>query len=144
MSIEELARAAGRGAIANSEILAKPITLEDAADPVALEAMRKELLATAERFANTAVVMLEESQDAEEVLERVEEKERTAIEYLQKAKALRERWETIIGDASREADRIRREAIHPRKINFESPTNHQPLTTPKDNMKKAAELLEKE
>jgi hypothetical protein len=32
MSIEELARAAGRGAIANSEILTKPITPEEAAD----------------------------------------------------------------------------------------------------------------
>ncbi|KAK1627792.1 hypothetical protein QYE76_002107 [Lolium multiflorum] len=143
LSIEELARHEGRGAIANSEILTKPVTSEEAADPEALEAKRKELLAAAERFANTAVVMLEERQDAEEVMALVEEKERTAVEYMQKAKALRERWETIIGDASREADRIHREAIRPRKINFASPTDHQPLTTSKDNMKKVAELLDK-
>nr|XP_051206322.1 actin cytoskeleton-regulatory complex protein PAN1-like [Lolium perenne] len=87
--------------------------------------------------------MLEERQDAEEVMAQVEEKERIVVEYLEKAKALRERWETLRGDASREADRIRREAIRPRKINFVSPTDHQPLTTSKDNMKKAAKLLAK-
>ena len=48
-----------------------------------------------------------------------------------------------MGDAQKEADRIRREAIGPRKINFATPTDHQPLTTPKDNMTKAAELLAK-
>ena len=48
-----------------------------------------------------------------------------------------------MGDAQKEADRIRWEAIGPRKINFATPTDHQPLTTPKDNMKKAAELLAK-
>jgi hypothetical protein len=71
LSIEELARQAGWGAIANSEILTKPITPEEAADPEALEAKMKELLATAERFANTAVTMLEERQDAEEVIDKV-------------------------------------------------------------------------
>jgi hypothetical protein len=105
MSIEELARQAGQGAIANSEILTKPITSEEAADPVALEAKRRELLATAERFTNTAVVMLGERQDAEEVMAQVEEKERTAVEYLEKAKALRRRWETIMEDATREQTR---------------------------------------
>jgi hypothetical protein len=79
LSIEELARQAGRGAIANLEILTKPITPEDATDPAALEAKRKELLATAERFANTAVVMLEERQDAEEVMTKFLERERQVI-----------------------------------------------------------------
>jgi hypothetical protein len=87
--------------------------------------------------------MLEERQNAEELLERVEEKEHTNIEYLQKAKALRERWEMIIGDASKEAERIRQEAIRPRKINFDTPTNHQLLATPKDNMMQAAKILAK-
>jgi hypothetical protein len=143
MSIEELARQEGRGAIANSELLTKPIIPEDAADPEALEAKRKELLATAERFANTAVTMLEERQDAEEVMTKFLEREHQAVEYLEEAKALQARWETIIEGASKEADRIRREAIHPRKINFATPINQQPLTTPKDNMKKAVELLAK-
>jgi hypothetical protein len=113
MSIEELARKAGQGAIANSEILTQPITSEEAADPESLEAKRKELVAAAERFANTTVVMLEERQGAREVMAHVEEKERTSVEYLEKAKALRERWETLIDGATREADRIRREAICP-------------------------------
>ncbi|KAK1595412.1 hypothetical protein QYE76_018527 [Lolium multiflorum] len=41
------------------------------------------------------------------------------------------------------ADRIAREAIPPRRITFATPTEQQPLATPKDNMKKAAELLKK-
>ena len=52
--------------------------------------------------------------------------------------------ETIIEDAGKEADRIRRKAIGPREINFATPTNQQPLATPKDNMKKAAEILAKQ
>jgi hypothetical protein len=121
MSIEELARAAGRGAIANSKILTKPITPEEVADPEALETKRKELLAAAEKFANTAVVMLEERQDAEELMELVGDQERRTTEYLQKARALKDRWETIVSDANREAERIRQEAIRPQTINFDSP-----------------------
>jgi hypothetical protein len=60
MTLEDLARAAGRGGIAHSEILTKPITPGEAADPEALKAKRKELLATTEKFANTVVVMLDE------------------------------------------------------------------------------------
>jgi hypothetical protein len=37
MTIEELARAAGRGNSAHSEILTKPITPEEAVDPEAFE-----------------------------------------------------------------------------------------------------------
>jgi hypothetical protein len=46
------------------------------------------LLATAEGFANTAVVMLEERQEAEEVMEKFLEREREVVDYLEKAKAL--------------------------------------------------------
>jgi hypothetical protein len=130
MSIEELARAAGRGGIAHSEILTKPITQEEAADPEALEAKRKELLAQAKKFANTATVMLEEREDAEELMELVGDNERRTIEYLKKARELKDRWEMIVSDVNREAERIRQEAIRPRRINFNSPTNHQPLATP--------------
>jgi hypothetical protein len=56
---------------------------------------------------------------------------------------VRARWETIIEDAGKEADRIHREAIGPRKINFVTPSNQQPLATPKDNVKKATEILAK-
>ncbi|KAK1677142.1 hypothetical protein QYE76_037990 [Lolium multiflorum] len=143
MSTEELVEEAGRGAIAHSEILTKPITPDDAIDPEALEAKRKEMLATAKVFANTAVAMLEERQEAEEVMESFLKREREAVEYLEEAKALRARWETIMEEAGKEVDRIRREAIGPRKINFATPTNQQPLATPKDNMKKAAEILAK-
>ena len=101
------------------------------------------MLVTAKRFSNTAMAMLEERKEAESVMNNFLKREREAVESLQKAKQLREQWESMMGDAQKEADRIRREAIGPRKINFATPTNHQPLTTPKDNMKKAAELLAK-
>ncbi|KAK1682827.1 hypothetical protein QYE76_043675 [Lolium multiflorum] len=48
-----------------------------------------------------------------------------------------------MSEAQKDADRIRREAITPRKITFATPTDQQPLITPKDNVKKAAELLAK-
>ena len=143
LSPEELVEQAGINAIAHSAILNKPITPDDAADPEALEAKRQEMLATAKRFSNTAMAMLEERKEAESVMNNFLKREREAVESLQKAKQLREQWESMMGDAQKEADRIRREAIGPRKINFATPTDHQPLTTPKDNMKKAAELLAK-
>jgi hypothetical protein len=70
-------------------------------------------------------------------------REREATKYLEEAKKLRAQWETMMASADKEVDRIRREAIPPRKINFATPSNQQPLGTPKDNMKKAAELLAK-
>jgi hypothetical protein len=41
------------------------------------------MLATAKVFANTAVAMLEERQEAEEVLESFRKREREAVEYLE-------------------------------------------------------------
>nr|XP_051212020.1 actin cytoskeleton-regulatory complex protein pan1-like [Lolium perenne] len=143
MTADELVEQAGRGAIAHSEILNKPITPDDAADREALEVKRKEMLATAKVFANTAAAMLEERQEAGEVMEKFLKREREAATCLAEAKKLRAQWETMMADADKEADRIRREAIGPRKINFGTPSNQQPLATPKDNMKKAAEILAK-
>ncbi|KAK1666482.1 hypothetical protein QYE76_054641 [Lolium multiflorum] len=106
LSPEEIVEQAGMDAIAHSAILNKPITPDNAADLEALEAKRKEMLATAK-------------------------------------KQLQKHWEAKMSHAQAEVDRIRREAIPPRKITFATPTEQQPLTTPKDNMKKAAELLKK-
>ncbi|KAK1669255.1 hypothetical protein QYE76_057414 [Lolium multiflorum] len=74
-------------------VLNKPITPGDAADLEALEATRKEMLATAKKLADTEA-------------------------------ALREEREIC-------------------RIPFNTPAEHQPLETPKDNMQKAAELLKK-
>jgi hypothetical protein len=87
--------------------------------------------------------MLEERVDAEELMEVVGDQERRTTEYLKMARELKDRWTTIVSGANREAEKIRQEAIRPRKINFDSPTNHRPLAAPKDNKKKAAELLAK-
>ncbi|KAK1666947.1 hypothetical protein QYE76_055106 [Lolium multiflorum] len=56
---------------------------------------------------------------------------------------MRAEWEVKMIYAQAEADRIVREAIPPRRIPFNTPAEHQPLETPKDNMQKAAELLKK-
>jgi hypothetical protein len=101
------------------------------------------MLATAKVFANTAAAMLEERQEAGELMEKFLKREREATTCLAEAKKLRAQWETMMADTDKEADRIRREAIGPRKINFATPSNQQPLATPKDNMKKAAEILAK-
>jgi hypothetical protein len=101
------------------------------------------MLAAAKVFANIAAAMLEERKEVEEVMESFLKREREAAKCLEEAKKLRAQWETIIEDAGKEADRIHQEAIGPRKINIATPTNQQPLATPKDNMKKAAEILAK-
>jgi cell division septum initiation protein DivIVA len=86
LSAEELIEQAGRGGIAHSEILNKPITPDDAADPEALEATRKEMLSTAKVIANTAAEMLEERQEASEVMENFLKREREATTCLEEAK----------------------------------------------------------
>ncbi|KAK1620042.1 hypothetical protein QYE76_025559 [Lolium multiflorum] len=65
------------------------------------------------------------------------------VDELATVKKLRKEWEERVACAQEEVDRIAREAIPPRKITFATPTEQQPLATPKDNMKKAAELLKK-
>ncbi|KAK1669020.1 hypothetical protein QYE76_057179 [Lolium multiflorum] len=89
--------------VAQSDVLNKPITPEEAADPEALEAKRQEMLATAQKFAKTAAAMLEERTIAANFVDHFQKKDREVDESLEK----------------------------------------QPLATPKDNMKKAAELLKK-
>jgi hypothetical protein len=125
LSREELVEQTGIDAIAHSEILNKPITPDDAADLEALEAKRMEMLATAKKFANTAMAMLEERREAKELMESFLKREREAVDSLQKAKKLREQWESMMGDAHMEADMIRRDAIAPRKITFATPSDQQ-------------------
>jgi hypothetical protein len=62
-------------------------------------------------------------------------------EELQRLIALRDRWRKIVDKTREEAKKFRKEAIRPRNIDFDSPTHHRLLATPKDNMKKATELL---
>ncbi|KAK1604842.1 hypothetical protein QYE76_028515 [Lolium multiflorum] len=71
------------------------------------------------------------------------DRDREVDESLAKVKKLGKEWEERVACAQEEVDRIAREAIPPRKITFATPTEQQPLATPKDNMKKAAELLKK-
>ncbi|KAK1626676.1 hypothetical protein QYE76_000991 [Lolium multiflorum] len=143
MSPEELVEQAGMDAIAHSDILNKPITPEDAADAEALEAKRQEMLATAKKFATTAAAMLDERKEAANFVDNFLKREREVDESLVKVKQLRKHWEDKITEAQQEADRIRREAVAPRRITIATPTEQQPLATPKDNMKKAAEILKK-
>ncbi|KAK1612597.1 hypothetical protein QYE76_036270 [Lolium multiflorum] len=130
-------------AIAHSDILNKPITPEDAANAEALEAKQQEMLATAKKFATTAAAMLDERKEGSHFVDNFLQRERQVDESLAKVKQLRKHWEDKITEAQQEADRIRREAVAPRKITFATPTEQQPFATPKNNMKKAAEILKK-
>jgi hypothetical protein len=58
--------------VAQPDVLNKPITPGDAADPEALEATRKEMLATAKKFANTAAAILDERAEAANLMDRFE------------------------------------------------------------------------
>ncbi|KAK1677869.1 hypothetical protein QYE76_038717 [Lolium multiflorum] len=130
-------------AIAHSDILNKPITPDDAADLEALEAKRQEMLATAQKFARTAAVMLDERKEATHFVENFRQRELEVDEQMVKVRELQQHWKDKVTELQQEADKIRREAIPPRKITFATPTEQQPLATPKDNMKKAAEILKK-
>ncbi|KAK1695549.1 hypothetical protein QYE76_012246 [Lolium multiflorum] len=100
------------------------------------------MLATAQKFAKTAAAMLEERTLANFVDYSLK-KDREVDEMMATAKGLRKEWEKRLAAQQAEADRIAREAIPPRRITFATPTEQQPLATPKDNMKKAAEILKK-
>ncbi|KAK1696944.1 hypothetical protein QYE76_013641 [Lolium multiflorum] len=143
LSPEELVAQAGMDAIAHSEILNKPITPEEAADPEALEAKRQEMLATTQKIARTAAAMLDERKEAAHFVENFHQRELEVDEQLVKVKELQQHWKDKVTELQQEVDQIRREAIPPRKITFTTPTEQQPLATPKDNMKKAAEILQK-
>ncbi|KAK1612950.1 hypothetical protein QYE76_036623 [Lolium multiflorum] len=143
LSPEELVEQAGMDAIAHSDILNKPITPEDALNAEALEAKRIEMLATAQKFAQTAAAMIDERKEAANFVDNFLKREREVDESLVKVKQLRKHWEDKITEAQQEVDKIRRETIDPRKITFATPTEQQPYTTLKDNMKKAAEILKK-
>jgi predicted phage gp36 major capsid-like protein len=90
-----------------------------------------------------AASVLQHKMETDEMMEVVAEQERKTEEYLNKATELRDRCRRIVDKAREEAKKLRQEAIRPRNINFDSPTDHQPLATPKDNMEMAAELLAK-
>ncbi|KAK1632952.1 hypothetical protein QYE76_007267 [Lolium multiflorum] len=140
LSPEEMVAQAGMDAIYRSDILNKPITSEDVE---ALEAKRLEMLATAKKFADTAAAMLDERKHAAVFVEDFIQREQEVDEGLAKVKELRKHWEDKIVEAHHEVERVRRELIAPRKITFATPTEQQPYATPKDNMKKAAEILKK-
>ncbi|KAK1595946.1 hypothetical protein QYE76_017399 [Lolium multiflorum] len=126
--------------VAQSDVLNKPIIPEEAADPEALEAKGRKCGNSSE-FARPA--MLEERTLAANFVGHFQKKDREVDESLATVKKLRKEWEERVACAQEEVDRIAREAIPPRKITFATPTEQQPLATPKDNMKKAAELLKK-
>ncbi|KAK1680767.1 hypothetical protein QYE76_041615 [Lolium multiflorum] len=143
LSPEEMVEQARMDLVAQSDILNSPITPESAADLEALEARRKQMLATAKKFADTAAAMLDERTEAANFVAHFKKKDQEIDESLAQVRKLEEHWEAKVKFVAEEEARIRREAIPPRRITFATPTEQQPLATPKDNMKKAAELLKK-
>ncbi|KAK1611012.1 hypothetical protein QYE76_034685 [Lolium multiflorum] len=124
-------------------VLNKPITPGDAADPEALEATRKEMLATSKKLADAEAALREERAEAAGLVDQFDRQDREIAATLEHVKSMAQEWEVKMTYAQAEADRIVREAIPPRRINFGTPAEQQPLETPKDNMLKAAELLKK-
>ncbi|KAK1630203.1 hypothetical protein QYE76_004518 [Lolium multiflorum] len=129
--------------VAARAVLNTPITPGDAADLEALETARKEMLATAKRLADTEAALRIGRADHAAWTENFERQDREITATLELVKNMRAEWEVKMTYAQAEADRIVREAIPPRRIPFNTPADHQPLETPKDNMQKAAELLKK-
>ncbi|KAK1632276.1 hypothetical protein QYE76_006591 [Lolium multiflorum] len=129
--------------VAARAVLNTPITPGDAADLEALETARKEMLATAKRLADTEAALKVGRADHAAWLENFDRQDREITATLEQVKNMRAEWEVKMIYAQAEADRIVREAIPPRRIPFNTPADHQPLETPKDNMQKAAELLKK-
>ncbi|KAK1627687.1 hypothetical protein QYE76_002002 [Lolium multiflorum] len=121
LSPEEIVAQAPMDLVAKSDVLNKPTTPDDAADPEALEATRKEMLATAKKFANTAAAILDEREEAAQIMDRFERQDREITATLEQVKSMRKEWEDHLRNPYRTAA-----ARHP-----------------KDNMTKAAELLKK-
>ncbi|KAK1605147.1 hypothetical protein QYE76_028820 [Lolium multiflorum] len=101
------------------------------------------MLATAKKLANTAAALRDERAEAASLMDHFDRQDREIADTLEHVKSMRQEWEVKMTYAQAEADRIVREAIPPRRINFATPAEQQPLETPKDNMLKAAELLKK-
>ncbi|KAK1642835.1 hypothetical protein QYE76_060640 [Lolium multiflorum] len=129
--------------VAARAVLNTPITPGDAADLEALETTRKEMLATAKKLADTEAALKVGRADHAAWAENFDRQDREIAATLEQVKSMRAEWEVKMIYAQAEADRIVREAIPPRRIPFNTPAEHQPLETPKDNMLKAAELLQK-
>jgi hypothetical protein len=92
-------------AIAHSDILNKPITPEDAADPEALETKRQEMLATAKKFATIAAAMLDERKEAAHFVDNFIKREHQVDESLEQVKHLRKHWEDKINEVQRQDHR---------------------------------------
>ncbi|KAK1628715.1 hypothetical protein QYE76_003030 [Lolium multiflorum] len=101
------------------------------------------MLATAKKLAETEAALREERERAAGLAEDFDRQDREITATLEQVKGMAKEWEVKMIYAQAEADRIVREAIPPRRIPFNTPADHQPLETPKDNMQKAAELLKK-
>src|SRR3954463_11262108 len=61
--------------------------------------------------------------------------------HMAEAEALRATYETHVKHAQQNPEKFR-ETILPKKLNFDGPSHRKVLPTPKDNMFKAAEILQ--
>jgi hypothetical protein len=122
------------------EVLTTPITPDMAADPEALETTQVKLLEQAEGIVKVSASVLWDKVDTERLIKRARENNRLSKEALLDARKRAEEWQAKVNETNEEAQRMRREAIRPRSINFDSVAHPKPLATPKDNLKMAAEL----
>jgi hypothetical protein len=128
MTDEVLIAIAGKDGehINQKEILTKPITAEEAADPEALEARQKELLAESENIVRITTSVPQDKMETDIIYKCALENERSIEEDLAKARELAEKSKTTVKKTQEEARKLRRDAIRPRNINFDGTTHQKP------------------
>src|SRR4051812_33703776 len=118
----------------------EPITPAEHADAEALEERRLALLEEAKDIQNLNSRVKRTHQAADKEYKETFRLKKAFEEKLATAEALRIKYETHVKYAEENTEKFR-ELIKPRKLNFDGPSNRKVLPTPKDNMFKAAEIL---
>ncbi|KAM0882958.1 hypothetical protein ACQ4PT_031946 [Festuca glaucescens] len=143
---EAIMRLAGENGenVVHKEILTNPLTLDLVTDPEAFEAKRQELLAEAQNLTRITSSILKDKVATDQEYEQVRMHQRKTEEALRKAEAFKAQLEMQVKRTQedlKKKSRRRRDTIPPHNINFDNAAHRKPLATPKDNIKKAVELL---
>src|SRR4051812_19553481 len=126
--------------IVYGKLLTEPITPAERTDAEALEEWRLALLEEAKDIQNLNSRVKRTHQAADKEYKETLRLKKAFEEKLATAEALRIKYETHVKYAEENPEEFR-ELIKPRKLNFDGPSNRKVLPTPKDNMFKAAEIL---
>src|SRR3954462_15468747 len=129
-----------RGKIVYAKLLTEPITPAERTDAEALKERRLALREEAKEIQNLNSRVKRTHQAADKEYKETLRLKKAYEEKLATADALRIKYETHVKYAEENPEEFR-ELIKPRILNFDGPSNRKVLPTPKDNMFKAAEIL---